>query len=184
MECPVDGCRRSGRVVKNKVYKCSLCYKGKPPGRPFNERMHSSDDETTLNRLAQKTNRPDGILGCWLNTINSKDSYGLIKIDGKDYRIHVIAHKIQNPDDPTSELKPFVLHKCGQHRCWNPFHLRAGTNKENVLDAQMHGTFPKAKCGTESGYDSHRRKNEKTCPFCKKAHSLSVKRRKNKIKND
>jgi len=33
-----------------------------------------------------------------------------------------------------------ILHKCGNNKCFNPLHLKGGTQSENEIDKQTHGT--------------------------------------------
>lgn len=93
-----------------------------------------------LDRLIARTEYPDGEDGCWVSTLSPSQRYASIGLSGARRLVHVLAHEILNPDDPTTPERPMVLHWCGNGRCWRPGHLRAGNQTENMADAKRHGT--------------------------------------------
>src|SRR5262249_35075781 len=71
---------------------------------------------------------------CWETTLSAGDrDYVFIKFEGKLFAIHRIScafyhHlNLDNSED-------LVLHSCNNKKCWNPLHLRIGTNSENRID--------------------------------------------------
>lgn len=81
--------------------------------------------------------------GCWefdghiMNT-----GYGEIRYLHKTWLVHRLSLKAFKPDEYKEELD--VLHSCNNRKCFNPDHLRSGTQSENNLDA--------AKLGKMSGF--------------------------------
>lgn len=56
--------------------------------------------------------------GCWLGKYK--------------YEKHKLAYKLFFGPIPRGM---WVLHKCDEPRCWNPLHLEAGTQSQNLKDA-------------------------------------------------
>jgi len=86
--------------------------------------------------------------GCWNWTgcIN-RFGYGIIgvgsKYDGtsKLERTHRVSYELHVGPIPKGMS---ILHSCGNRRCLNPRHLRPGTQKDNMLDACLSGSFARA----------------------------------------
>lgn len=76
---------------------------------------------------------------CWLWTGETRGGYGVFRRKGRYYGAHRIAFALEN-DDP-GEMK--VCHKCDNPPCCNPAHHFAGTNRDNVLDAEAKGRRPR-----------------------------------------
>jgi hypothetical protein len=68
----------------------------------------------------------------------NEDGYGRIKVNGREFRAHILACCIKNNSLETNCLQ--VRHLCGKRSCINPNHLMLGTAKENKADQVIHGT--------------------------------------------
>lgn len=64
------------------------------------------------------------------------EGYGMIRIGGKTFRSHRIAHVLALGAIPEGMC---VLHRCDNPACVNPFHLLSGTHKENIEDMNAKG---------------------------------------------
>jgi formylmethanofuran dehydrogenase subunit E len=66
-----------------------------------------------------------------------EDGYGRVKVDNTDTRVHRAFFKLWYG----VELKPedVLLHGCDNPKCFNPFHLRKGTQAENIKDMDEKG---------------------------------------------
>jgi len=74
---------------------------------------------------------------CWAWTRHkNKHGYGIIQISGKSFLVHRLAfHIFKGP----LFNKQIVCHSCDTPSCWNPDHLFAGTQKDNIRDCQLKG---------------------------------------------
>lgn len=68
-----------------------------------------------------------------------KRGYGLIKIDGKDLKIHRVIWALFNGEIPKGMV---ICHKCDNPSCFNPRHLFIGTQKDNMQDCKAKGRNP------------------------------------------
>lgn len=97
------------------------------------QRDHSP--EATKTRLFTRR-RIDARTGCWIWTgpvLNGPGGgYGLVWLHGKRVRVHRLAAHLWNGFDLKSDK--LVLHSCDVKLCFNPEHLRAGTQLENMQD--------------------------------------------------
>lgn len=80
-------------------------------------------------------------LGCWEWTgVTARNGYGSMQIkdDGKwvTARVHRVAYGIFIGPVPEGRN---VLHSCDIRRCFNPSHLRIGTQSENIRDMDIRG---------------------------------------------
>jgi hypothetical protein len=73
--------------------------------------------------------------GC-LEWISKRRSYGVISVNGRQYRAHRLAYQACNGVIPDGLL---VCHKCDNPPCFNPSHLFLGTHLDNVQDAARKG---------------------------------------------
>lgn len=92
-------------------------------------------------RLWSRVNASDDAGACWEFTgARNGKGYGILgrgrRGDG-NIRAHVAAF-LEAGGELTAE-RPFVLHRCDNPPCCNPFHLRAGTPQENADDIKMRG---------------------------------------------
>ena len=79
-------------------------------------------------------------MGCWawIGAINHR-GYGIIGKGGKgqgNERAHRTAYRLYRGEIPEDKI---ILHKCGNSNCVNPWHLEAGTQKENARDTVRMG---------------------------------------------
>lgn len=66
--------------------------------------------------------------------------YGLIRIEGKNIRVHRFSYKLHIGEIPKGL---FVCHTCDNTLCVNPLHLFLGSNQDNMNDMvkKMRQTF-------------------------------------------
>jgi hypothetical protein len=75
--------------------------------------------------------------GCWLYAGPVDEfGYGRIRINGKKLRVHRATFEYDNGKLPP-EVK--VMHSCDMPCCWNPDHLSAGTDIDNIADMDKKG---------------------------------------------
>ena len=78
--------------------------------------------------------------GCWawMGATHNR-GYGVIGRGGKgkgNERAHRTAYRLYRGEIPEDKI---ILHKCGNANCVNPWHLEAGTHKENAQDTVRMG---------------------------------------------
>lgn len=93
------------------------------------------DIETLEERVLNKT-RP-GAGGCLEWAHATARGYGTIMHKGKNVGVHRIACLALHGLPP--EGKTHALHRCGNRRCVNPFHLYWGDNADNARDRKNDG---------------------------------------------
>jgi hypothetical protein len=112
---------------------------------------------------------------CWLWTGNcSPSGYGQITIDKKPVRVHRISYCLYHGID-LRDLKDLVLHTtdCPNRSCFNPAHLYAGDQVQNMADmlAVGHNTN-KNKTYCKNGHEFTRgntllcKGNKRQCRMC------------------
>jgi hypothetical protein len=75
--------------------------------------------------------------GCWEFTGQlTPTGYGEIYVDGKNQRVHRLMYVIEHGAIPDGF---YILHSCDNPPCFNPDHIRAGTQKENMKDSLDRG---------------------------------------------
>ncbi len=73
-----------------------------------------------------------GFFDCWEWQGGVNDSgYGVFKANGKQIRANRFAYELYHGKIPEGKQ---ANHKCNNHPCCNPFHLYAGTAKDNMND--------------------------------------------------
>jgi hypothetical protein len=92
-------------------------------------------DEQYIERLWKRTTVDAN--GCWVwgGTVNTK-GYGEFSCRNKPTRLHRFSFAFHKGPIPEGKL---ICHTCDNRRCWNPEHLWAGTNKENMVDCSRKG---------------------------------------------
>lgn len=129
-------------------------------GRHFNHNPKNlgryNQHKPIMDRLVSRSENY-GNPGCWL-WIGFKDrnGYGRIQLS-KDGRVrtafvHRVAFSIYNPLWDKSNC---VLHRCDVPSCWNPDHLFAGSQADNMADMKSKG---RASNGDTSGENNGRAK--------------------------
>lgn len=95
-----------------------------------------------MSRLSRETLRSkilDNVVpdenGCWIwQKSFGSHGYGNIATGGsRNETVHRVSHEVFIGEIPKGQL---VLHSCDNRKCCNPEHLRSGTHKDNVSDAQ------------------------------------------------
>lgn len=67
------------------------------------------------------------------------NGYGEIWYEGKGRLLHRVSAHVFLDFDLDSELKILHAPECNFKDCWNPMHLRPGTQIENLSDARSKG---------------------------------------------
>ncbi len=62
---------------------------------------------------------------------NDKDGYGIVRFMGRDWKVHRLAYLWSTGEEHGPLL---VMHTCDNPPCFNPLHLRLGTQKDNQRD--------------------------------------------------
>lgn len=81
--------------------------------------------------------------GCmiWTGAVNNS-GYGTVHHEGRSRLVHVLAfERYVRPLQPGEK----VCHECDQSLCWEPAHLRAKTQRENIRDCYRRGRGGSAK---------------------------------------
>lgn len=104
--------------------------------------------EWTAERLLEKAEY-DLNSGCWLwpGAVND-DGYGCVYKFGKRHTIHRMAYELFVEEIPKLGAPTahgwVVMHKCDTPGCFNPDHLRLGTQIQNIKDRHAKGRSSKA----------------------------------------
>lgn len=73
--------------------------------------------------------------GCWEFTgFCFATGYGEMWADGQSWRVHRLMYTLEHGAIPDGLN---VLHSCDNPPCFNPAHLRAGTQKENIIESVL-----------------------------------------------
>lgn len=84
--------------------------------------------------------------GCWYWTgAVSSTGYGTVRFEGKVRKAHHVAYLMAGgalPESGSGRQGFVVMHTCDNRLCVNPAHLKLGTQKQNVHDAQRKGRGP------------------------------------------
>lgn len=92
-------------------------------------------DPVTTARFWSKVDVKKSLGECWVWTGSRKEKgYGRIKIQGQNFTASRVAWEMLHGK---SLGKMAALHRCDRPECCNPFHLYAGTVKDNADDARF-----------------------------------------------
>jgi hypothetical protein len=83
----------------------------------------------------------DSTTGCWLwPRAKDRDGYGRYVYHGVDQFVHRLSYQFW-----VAPLEPrmVIMHSCDIPSCYNPEHLKQGTQKENNADCAKKGRKPK-----------------------------------------
>ena len=102
----------------------------------------------TIAERLDRLSEPEPMSGCrlWVGHVG-KNGYGTLEIaPGKVEYVHRLAFQVAH--GPIPEDKPFVCHRCDVQTCLAPYHLFAGTQLDNMLDANAKGRLLTAQLHT------------------------------------
>lgn len=99
--------------------------------------------------------------------------YGRVLYKGKKILMHRLAWEKENGEIPKGM---FVLHKCDNRACFNPYHLFLGTIKDNALDMVSKGrSHGQKKTHCNNGHEFSKENTiidsngHRACHICRKA---------------
>ena len=118
------------------------------PSNPFTVIEKFRADAKNSSNAASKKNRLFDYLtkNCmlWCGAL-TEEGYGRFRVGNIKYQAHIVSYHLFGRTIPRrgSTLSynggQVLLHSCDVRRCCNPFHLTAGSQKENMLDMQVKG---------------------------------------------
>lgn len=79
--------------------------------------------------------------GCWLYTGGKTTcGYGQVNVNGRRWQVHRLAAILYKNWCISGMV---VMHSCDNPACFNPVHLRLGTQTENLRDMLQKGRHPR-----------------------------------------
>lgn len=133
--CGIDFPTSKQKWQRNSQHFCSrFCWTYWNANRPFKERS------LPIERFLVKVIYPKSVEDCWIwgGAITSQ-GYGHFEVRGKLTKAHRFSYEWVYGTIPSGL---HILHTCDVRPCVNPFHLRAGTQQENIQDAVCKGRVP------------------------------------------
>ena len=106
--------------------------------------MEFSDKQ--IEHFAEKVNK-QGTTECW-EWLGARyyNGYGIAKINGVNMSAHRVSWQLFFSDIPDGQ---FVLHRCDNPSCVNPYHLFLGTQSDNLQDCYKKERGPRQKLSIE-----------------------------------
>lgn len=101
----------------------------------------------------------NGVDGCWKWPLSRTKTtgYGQFSVAaGRPQNSHRLAYSIAHGTVPSGAN---VLHECDNRQCFNPAHLFAGSQQDNISDMMAKGRYPRHPSRWRSGDDHHFRKD-------------------------
>ena len=75
---------------------------------------------------------------CWMTS----RKYPSLKVHGQSFLAHRLSLWVFRGTWAAPYPQTAVLHKCDEPRCINPYHLKVGTQRDNVRDAMAKNRVP------------------------------------------
>ena len=136
-------------------------------------------DDKDLERFWKKVAYTHPLKCWWWTATQNHEGYGNFHHKGKNKAAHRFSFFITYGYYPE-----VVRHKCDNPRCVNPFHLQAGTQKENCQDTVARGRHHnqnKNKCSEGHLYDETNTyfytDGRRDCRLCRKERNKDYKQK-------
>lgn len=102
--------------------------------------QYTANPKSLSERFWNKVDRKE-LSDCW-EWLGYKDRYGIIGINGKNFKTHRVSWELHHGPVPEGM---HVLHKCDNPGCVNPSHLFLGDHTDNMQDMVEKGRGGRAK---------------------------------------